>query len=389
MNDLEEVASPTEDLPTRRRGAAGWWVLGAVVVLVIAMIAGLLGVLLGRAAERRADRMVDRSAPIDAPRLPQQTPGDTRPEPGSIAALAAQSLPSVVSVSVDAGNDSSSGSGFIVATEGYIVTNNHVIAAAALNPAASRIEVVLFDGRRAEASILGRNESYDLAVLAVDPQDVGGELTAMTWADDERVRTGDSVIAIGAPLGLDGTVTQGIVSALNRPVTTGQRGGNTSYIDAIQTDAAINPGNSGGPLVDGDGRVIGVNSAIATLAFGTAAGSIGLGFAIPSSDAERIAAEIIATGESSTPIIGVTLDPLFPGPGALVEEVTPGGPAQQAGLRRGDVITAVDGRPVADAQTLIIAIRANAPGDRITLRVVRGTEQFTAEVTLQARSDVP
>ena len=385
MSDLRDEVLWTEPSTQRRRGVWGWGVLGAVVVLVIALIAGLLGVLLGREAERMADRPV----PVDVPRLPQQVPGDTQPQEGTIAALAARSLPSVVSLLVESGGDSSSGSGFVVSADGYIVTNNHVIEAAALNPDTSRIDVVFHDGQRMEGSILGRNVSYDLAVIAVDREEISGEIAVLSWADDETVRVGDSVLAIGAPLGLAGTVTQGIISALNRPVTTGQRGGNTSYIDAIQTDAAINPGNSGGPLLNGEGRVIGVNSAIATLAFGTAAGSIGLGFAIPSSDAERIAREIIATGESRTPIIGVTLDPVYPGPGAVVEEVTPGSPAQRAGLLPGDVITEVDGRPVADAQTLIIAIRANAPGDEITLTVLRGTEQFTAEVTLQARSDVP
>ncbi len=385
MSDLRDEVLWTEPSTQRRRGVWGWGVLGAVVVLVIALIAGLLGVLLGREAERMADRPV----PVDVPRLPQQVPGDTQPQEGTIAALAARSLPSVVSLLVESGGDSSSGSGFVVSADGYIVTNNHVIEAAALNPDTSRIDVVFHDGQRMEGSILGRNVSYDLAVIAVDREELSSEIAVLSWADDETVRVGDSVLAIGAPLGLAGTVTQGIISALNRPVTTGQRGGNTSYIDAIQTDAAINPGNSGGPLLNGEGRVIGVNSAIATLAFGTAAGSIGLGFAIPSSDAERIAREIIATGESRTPIIGVTLDPVYPGPGAVVEEVTPGSPAQRAGLLPGDVITEVDGRPVADAQTLIIAIRANAPGDEITLTVLRGTEQFTAEVTLQARSDVP
>lgn len=385
MSDLRDEVLWTEPSTQRRRGVWGWGVLGAVVVLVIALIAGLLGVLLGREAERMADRPV----PVDVPRLPQQVPGDTQPQEGTIAALAARSLPSVVSLLVESGGDSSSGSGFVASADGYIVTNNHVIEAAALNPDTSRIDVVFHDGQRMEGSILGRNVSYDLAVIAVDREELSSEIAVLSWADDETVRVGDSVLAIGAPLGLAGTVTQGIISALNRPVTTGQRGGNTSYIDAIQTDAAINPGNSGGPLLNGEGRVIGVNSAIATLAFGTAAGSIGLGFAIPSSDAERIAREIIATGESRTPIIGVTLDPVYPGPGAVVEEVTPGSPAQRAGLLPGDVITEVDGRPVADAQTLIIAIRANAPGDEITLTVLRGTEQFTAEVTLQARSDVP
>lgn len=368
----------------RRRVASGWWVAGVAVFLVVGLIGGALGVVLGRQAERVANR-----APgTDVINLPQQSPGTDPAQPGSIAALAEEVLPAVVSLRIQSGTQTSSGSGFIVSDEGFIVTNNHVVELAAVNPQTSRIEVVFHDGQRTQAQITGRNVSYDLAVLSVEADGFTRALPVLSWGDDEDVRVGDSVIAIGAPLGLAGTVTQGIVSALNRPVTTGQDRGAASYIDAIQTDASINPGNSGGPLLDGRGRVIGVNSAVATLAVGSS-GSIGLGFAIPASAAQRISGEIIATGASSTPVIGVTLDPFFPGPGALVEEVAPNSAAQSAGLQAGDVITAVDGRPVADARTLIIAIRANAPGDTIELTVRRGANQFTANVTLQSRSDVP
>lgn len=368
----------------RRRVASGWWVAGVAVFLVAGLIGGALGVVLGRQAERVANR-----APgTDVINLPQQSPGTDPAQPGSIAALAEEVLPAVVSLRIQSGTQTSSGSGFIVSDEGFIVTNNHVVELAAVNPQTSRIEVVFHDGQRTQAQITGRNVSYDLAVLSVEADGFTRALPVLSWGDDEDVRVGDSVIAIGAPLGLAGTVTQGIVSALNRPVTTGQDRGAASYIDAIQTDASINPGNSGGPLLDGRGRVIGVNSAVATLAVGSS-GSIGLGFAIPASAAQRISGEIIATGASSTPVIGVTLDPFFPGPGALVEEVAPNSAAQSAGVQAGDVITAVDGRPVADARTLIIAIRANAPGDTIELTVRRGANQFTAKVTLQSRSDVP
>lgn len=379
------------DTAQRPRSLGRWWILGLAVVVVVGVLGGLLGLLLGRQAERMADRPGS-AAVIN---LPQQTPGTAPAEPGSIAALVEQALPAVVSLRIQAGTQSASGSGFLVDSEdfvdsqGFIVTNNHVVELAAVNSETSRIDVVFADGRRTRAQIVGRNVSYDLAVLAVDAGELPSPLPLLSWADDEAVRVGDSVVAIGAPLGLAGTVTQGIVSALNRPVTTGQPGGSASYIDAIQTDAPINPGNSGGPLLDGNGRVIGVNSAVATLAIGSSSGSIGLGFAIPASAAQRISAEIIETGESTTPIIGVSLDPFFPGPGALVEAVTPGSAAERAGLQPGDVITAVDGRSVADSRTLIIAIRANAPGDTIVLTVRRGLDQFTTEVTLEARSDVP
>jgi putative serine protease PepD len=213
-------------------------------------------------------------------------------------------------------------------------------------------------------------------------------LPVSTLGRSADVQVGDTAIAIGSPLGLQGTVTSGIVSALDRPVTAGGRGA-TSFINAIQTDAAINPGNSGGPLVDGAGRVIGVNSAIASLGGGAGgqAGSIGLGFAIPIDTAQRIADELIATGSSSTPIIGAQIDSATEGEGARIAEVTAGGPAAEAGLRSGDVITELDGRVISDYTELVVAIRDKAVGDEVVLTVQRGagTEQVT--VTLGAAGE--
>ena len=182
-------------------------------------------------------------------------------------------------------------------------------------------------------------------------------------------------------------MTTGIVSALNRPVTAGGQG-ETAFINAIQTDAAINPGNSGGPLLDGNGAVIGVNSAIATTggAAGGQPGSIGLGFAIPIDTAKRIVDEIVKTGSSSTPIIGVQLDMAFAGPGAQVGTVTSGSAADQAGLQEGDLITEVDGTAIADATQLIVTIRSQAPGDTVNLTVERGGSTYDVPVTLQASS---
>jgi putative serine protease PepD len=193
------------------------------------------------------------------------------------------------------------------------------------------------------------------------------------------------VIAVGSPLGLTGTVTTGIVSALNRPVTAGGEG-ETAFINAIQTDAAINPGNSGGPLLDGTGAVIGVNSAIASLgaSAGSQPGSIGLGFAIPIDTAKRIVDEIVKTGTSSTPIMGVQLDTAFAGPGAQIGEVTSGSAAERAGLQQGDLVTAVDGSPIADATQLIVTIRSQAPGDTVTLTVERNGSTTEVPVTLEA-----
>jgi len=205
-----------------------------------------------------------------------------------------------------------------------------------------------------------------LAVLKIDQ----GGLTAARLGDSASVAVGDSAIAIGSPLGLDGTVTSGIISAVNRPVTAGGQG-EASYISALQTDAPINPGNSGGPLVNAESQVVGVNSAIATLGTGDngQAGSIGLGFAIPINTAKRIADEIIQTGKSTYPIIGVTVDMRYQGPGAKVSAVSGGGPAAAAGIKVGDIITAVNGVQVTSSVDLLSAIRAYAPGETVTLTV--------------------
>jgi putative serine protease PepD len=280
---------------------------------------------------------------------------------GSVAAIAAEALPTVVSLAVQGGGQAATGSGIVLRADGYVLTNNHVIAGAADG---GRITVVFNDGESARGRIVGRSQSYDLGVVKVDRRG----LPPTPLGNSDAVRVGDPVVAIGSPLGLNGTVTTGIVSALDRPVTAGGDG-EESFISALQTDAAINPGNSGGPLLDAEGRVIGINSAIAAVADRTEAGSIGLGFAIPVNQAKRISEEIISTGTSRTPVIGVTLDTRFNGPGAKVDEVTPGGPSDGGRLRPGDVIVGVDGRRIADATELVVAIRSQAPGDEVVLQV--------------------
>jgi len=281
-------------------------------------------------------------------------------------------------LNVSGNGSAGTGSGFVIREDGYILTNNHVTSGG------SSIEISFADGSTARGELIGANPGYDLAVVKVDRTG----LPAVTLGSSEALKVGDTAIAIGSPLGLQGTVTSGIVSALDRPVTAGGQG-ETAFINAIQTDAAINPGNSGGPLVDGTGAVIGVNSAIATLgsSFGGQVGSIGLGFAIPIDTAARIASEIIATGTSSTPIIGVTLDMAYAGPGARVNGVTPDGPAEVAGLQAGDVITELDGDLVADATDLIVDVRSLAPGDTVTLTVERDGATRTVTVTLGAQQD--
>jgi putative serine protease PepD len=245
------------------------------------------------------------------------------------------------------------------------------------------IDVTFQDGTSRPATIVGRDPSYDLAVIKVDAT----ALPTATLGNSDGVVVGDSVIAIGSPLGLEGTVTTGIVSSLNRPVTAGGSG-ESSYINAIQTDAAINPGNSGGPLVDAQGKVIGVNSAIASLSGSqdNQPGSIGLGFAIPVNQAKRVADEIISTGKSTHPVIGVSVDVRFGGPGAQVKNVTTGGGAASAGIKAGDVITTIDGRVINDATELIVAVRTHAPGDTVTVGVKDGSATRDVRVKLGADS---
>ena len=352
--------------PTRGRG------VGAAV------FAGLLAGIVGGAGTFWALDAVSGAnggAPVE---LPQAGVVDSPPADGSVAAVAQTVLPTVVSMRVSGSGSEASGSGFVIRSDGYILTNNHVIADAADG---GRIEVTLHDGRALAGELVGRNISYDLAVVRIDATG----LPTSSLGNSENVAVGDTAIAIGAPLGLTQTVTQGIISALDRPVTAGGQG-EFSYINAIQTDAAINPGNSGGPLLNGAGEVIGVNSAIASIVNSAGeAGSIGLGFAIPINQAKRISEEIIATGASQTPVIGVTLDLSYGGPGARVREATPGGPAAGAGIRGGDIIVAVDGQRVADSTELVVAIRTNAPGDTITLTLDDGEE---VTLTLDGTEDL-
>lgn len=360
------------------RPPASWWLIAGLVAALIGLIGAGLGIAIGVGAEAADQRPgttgINQSLPQqDADRLP--------PAAGTIAAVAAATLPAVVSIAVEGGGSAGTGSGFVIDAAGYIVTNSHVIEAAA-ESVDGTVRVVFSSGEQTEALIIGRNVSADVAVIQVtDPEILRDQLAIIAWGDSEALAVGDSVIAIGAPLGLAGTVTAGIVSSLDRPVTTGSAD-RTAFIKAIQIDAAINPGNSGGPLLNSEGRVVGVNSAVATLAAAGGSGSIGLGFAIPADSAERIVNEIIETGTSATPVIGVVLDVSFLGAGALIEEVTAGGPAANAGIQPGDVITAVDGRPITDARTLVIAIRANAPGDSIVLTVNRAGQQEQVSVIL-------
>ena len=295
-----------------------------------------------------------------------------------VKSIAAVVAPSVVSIKVTSSLGSDSGSGSIYQSDNnisYILTNNHVIENAATS---GTILVELLNGNTLTAQIVGRDAAYDLAVLRVNR----GNLPTVTLGNSSRISVGDPVVAIGSPLGLASTVTSGIVSALNRPVTTGTSGAE-SFVNAIQTDAAINPGNSGGALLDSFGRIIGVNSAIATLSSGGVSGNIGLGFSIPINEAKRVADELIATGKSTRPFLGVEFDPTFTGTGAKILRLTSGEAAEKAGIPAGSVIKSVGGVRIADTTAAVVRIRSYAPGSTVSIVVdlPNGTEK-TFTVTL-------
>jgi len=362
-------AIPELGVPAPRRGRRRRRVpLGVVAGLVVAAFgAGLLGGVVGARIERDDAHLADAGLPAAV----GTGAGDRAPD--SVAGIAATVLPSVVSIEVSSASGGSTGSGLVLRQDGYILTNHHVVAGA--SGAGSSIVVLLADGSQLPGTIVGSTADYDLAVVKVEVEG----LTPLVLGDSDAVQVGDPVVAIGAPLGLAGTVTTGIVSALNRPVAAGDGTEETAFINAIQTDAAINPGNSGGPLVNAAGEVVGINSAIAQPpgASATSGGSIGLGFAIPSNQARRTAEQLIETGVATYPVIGVLLDGSYTGEGVQVatepqgaqQPVTPGGPADRAGIRAGDVILAIDGRPVTASDELVVAIRARTPGDAVSLRV--------------------
>jgi S1-C subfamily serine protease len=281
-----------------------------------------------------------------------------------VKSIAALVTPSVVSIKVTAPSGSGSGSGSIYktsSTSSYIITNNHVVEAAATS---GSILVEFINGDTIAATIVGRDSNYDLAVLKVEK----GNLPTIKIGNSSNISVGDPVVAIGSPLGLASTVTSGIISAKNRPVTTGTSGAE-SYVNAIQTDAAINPGNSGGALLDSAGRIVGVNSAIATLSSGGVSGSIGLGFSIPINEAKRVIDELIATGKSTRPVLGIFFDTTYTGVGAKISKLSPGDPAEKAGIPAGSIIKSIDGVKIADQVGAIVRIRSYAPGATVTVVV--------------------
>jgi putative serine protease PepD len=347
---------------------------GLILVALVALIAGLVGGAIAGSLAAGGSTSGTSLATTDSA-------GDPLPPApaGSVEAIAATVLPSTVQILGSAGE----GSGVVISPDGLIMTNNHVLAAGR----GSGLQAVFSDGRVAPVTLVGAAPAADIAVVRASGT---SGLQPAVLGDSDRLRQGQAVVAVGSPLGLQGTVTTGIVSALQRPVAAGgSSAGADSTIDAIQTDAAINPGNSGGPLADAAGHVIGLNTAIASVASGGGAGqeggSIGLGFAIPVNQARRIATELVQTGRATQAIIGVQLANGGPR-GATVATVTPGSPAASAGIAAGDLVTKVDNRVIEDSNALVAAIQSSAPNQVVTLTVTStGAAPRPVPVTLGSR----
>ncbi|CAL9297976.1 hypothetical protein SUDANB51_05369 [Streptomyces sp. enrichment culture] len=373
------AAVPTTE-QRRKRGRKA--LVGGAVLL--ALVSGGIGGAIGTYLERNGG--------VGTVELPQAGKEAAGRDADSVAGIAGRALPSVVTLHVSGSGEQGTGTGFVLDTRGHILTNNHVV-----RPAGSggEITVTFNGGETAQAELVGRDSGYDLAVVKV--KGVRG-LTPLPLGNSDNVQVGDPVVAIGAPFDLAGTVTSGIISAKERPITAGGEkgdGSDVSYVDALQTDAPINPGNSGGPLLDAKARVIGINSAIRSADSGSdldggQSGSIGLGFAIPINQGKRVAEELINTGKATHPVIGITLDMEYGGDGARVAArgseggppVTAGGPGAEAGIKAGDVITEVDGQRVHSGEELIVKTRAHRPGDRLELTLERGGKERTVSLVL-------
>ncbi|MBO0652443.1 trypsin-like peptidase domain-containing protein [Streptomyces triculaminicus] len=325
--------------------------------------------------------------------------GDPKTEsrsPGSVADIASKALPSVVTIEAQSSNgEGGTGTGFVYDKQGHILTNNHVVASAADS---GKLAVTFSDGKQYDAEVVGRAQGYDVAVIKLKNPS-GAKLRPLPLGDSDRTAVGDATVAIGAPFGLSGTVTTGIVSAKKRPVASSDGGnGKASYMSALQTDASINPGNSGGPLLNAQGAVIGINSAIQSAGGGGGgfgggqgqAGSIGLGFAIPVNQAKNVAEQLIKYRTPVYPVIQATVNMKDTGQGAKIdgsgsEAVTPGGPADKAGLKAGDVITKLDDTKIDSGPTLISEIWTHRPGDKVTVTYTRDGKTTTAQIVLGER----
>jgi len=392
---FDHPAPPAATAPARRSGA-----LTAAVLAGALLIGGSAGV--GGAAWYDAWKGDSSQAATTSTSTSASSAADVPAAPanGNVEQVAAAVLPSVVKINVSGRNESGSGSGIVLSKDGDILTNNHVVAVAGND---GSITVNFNDGSTARAEVVGTDPVTDIAVIKA--QGVK-DLTPAKVGSSGSLRVGQSVIAVGSPYGLNATVTSGIVSALNRPVSVStaeqqqqdpfgldpfgqaqqQQGQDTTY-PAIQTDAAINPGNSGGPLVDLAGRVVGINSSIRTSSSSLSGqgGSIGLGFAIPIDEVMPIVQQLLDHEAPTHARLGVTVSDTRGGSlqqGALVREVDPTAAGRAAGLRSGDVITKVDNQVIADSEALVATIRGHRPGDKVTLTYVRDGQAHTTTATL-------
>ncbi|MCZ4277230.1 S1C family serine protease [Rhodococcoides yunnanense] len=373
----QQHAAPTQhgSATTKARPGRATLVAGALaLVLVGGGIGGAIGVYAAGGGNGAGGATNSLNSTITAAQPAANIPD------GSIQAVANKVLPSVVQIEVVGNQAEGEGSGVILSSDGLILTNNHVATGAGAN---GKLTVSFADGTTADATLVGADAVSDIAVIKAEGRT---DLTPIELGSSSNLQVGQQVVAIGSPLGLAGTVTTGIVSSLNRPVSTsGEAGNQNSVIDAIQTDAAINPGNSGGALVNTDGQLIGINTAIASLggsSSGAQSGSIGLGFAIPVDQAKRIADELATTGQATQAMIGVQVPSQDDANGATVVEVTEGGPAEAAGIPQGAVITKVDDRVIESGDALIAAVRSHVPGDSVTITYTDGGREQTVDVTL-------
>ncbi|MFJ5175297.1 S1C family serine protease [Streptomyces griseoviridis] len=384
--DVWGAAYPQQPAPKSGRGRGGL----AVAILIAALVAGGLGGGVGYTLAKNNDDGGG-STTVSA----STSGGAVKRDPGTIAGVAAKSLPSTVTIEAESSSgEGGTGTGFVFDTQGHIVTNNHVVADAV---GGGKLSATFPDGKKYDAEVVGHAQGYDVAVIKL--KNAPSDLKPLTLGDSDKVAVGDSTIAIGAPFGLSNTVTTGIISAKNRPVASSDgSGSNASYMSALQTDASINPGNSGGPLLDAQGNVIGINSAIQSTGSGglggsSQSGSIGLGFAIPINQAKYVAQQLIKTGKPVYAKIGASVSLEDSAGGAKITEqgasgsdaVEAGGPAAEAGLKPGDVITKLDDHVIDSGPTLIGEIWTHKPGDKVTITYERGGKTHTVQLTLATR----
>lgn len=372
------VVEPGSEPKNKRKVGMGT-ALAMMLVVAIA-VGGVTGAVVGKAGDDKSSTSTVNEV---LERQPVANSTGNEPAAGSVEDVASKVLPSVVSIYSMTRSGGAEGSGSIISPDGYVLTNHHVVAGA---DQGGRLEVTMNDGSRHSATFVASDATTDVGVIKID--DVS-DLPFLQFGDSDAAAVGQEVVAVGSPLGLNATVTSGIVSAKNRPVRASQEGGESSLIDAIQTDAAVNPGNSGGPLVDMEGNIIGMNSMIASLSGGSNAegGSIGLGFAIPSNFAKRMADELINNGKVKHPTLGVKVRAQSDTLGAEIVDVESDSPADKAGLKSGDVVTRVNDRLIESSDALIAATRSQEFGATVTLEVKSRDNEDVRKVEVTLASE--